>query len=322
MNVLVIGKSGTIGGWAEYISTAFEREGYTSYVFAVAGNSHLQHLKCKLYKSKQSQYEKYMVARFEKFIVKHPVDICISLCSYTVPSVLFECLRNQYPNCFNIAWVADKFDQEAQYSASLFDQIYYTDTRFMIDHNALGFESPANYMPHAVAPETFSISTQNRIDKMLLVTNRTALREQLVEAIKQPIQVCGRGWKRYKSHSRHKISPHKVALKKLPVLFRQYLAVLNIKNEDYLLHGLTQKSFEPFSCKTVVVHEAVADIDRCFEPEKEMLVFHSEEELNSIYDKLLNDSAYVKKIANAGYKRVTASHTYSHRIAEFIRAAS
>ncbi len=321
MNVIVIGKSGTIGGWAEYVSSAFEREGHKTRVFSVAGNNQLQHLKVKLYKSRQSQYDKYVDARFEKFIAMEPVDVCISLCSYTVPPSIFERLRSQYPGCLNIAWVTEKFGESARYTASLFDNIYYTDTRFILDHRELGFDSQVNYMPHAVDTDTFAVSNQARIQKMLFVANRTAIREQVVEAIKNPIQVSGRGWRRYKRYSKHNVMPHKVSLKKLPELFRSHLAVLNIKNDGHVLNGLNQKSFEPFACKTVVVHEAVPDIERCFEPTSEMLVYHSEEELNSIYERLLKDPTYWKKIADAGYKRVTASHTYRHRVAEFIRAA-
>jgi len=322
MNVIVLGKSGGMGGWAENVCRAFEKEGHNTYAFSINGNSRFQHLKYKLYKSKQTINDKYTVARFEKFISKRPVDICVSLCGYTIPAAVYECLRRQYPECLNIAWVGEKFNETSRYSASLFDQIYYTDTQFIIDHRELGFESQVNYMPHAVDTEIFSVSNQTRIPKMLFVANRTALREQIVGSIKSPIQVNGRGWRRYRHHSQHSVSPHRVSLAKLPELYRNYLAVLNVKNENHMVNGLNQRSFEPYGCKTLVVHDAVSDVERCFEPGNEILVYKDENELNGIYERILKDPEYAKKIAEAGFNRVNASHTYKHRIAEFVRAAN
>ena len=87
-----------------------------------------------------------------------------------------------------------------------------------------------------------------------------------------------------------------------------------------MVNGLNQRSFEPYGCKTPVVHDAVSDVARCFEPGKEILVYRDTDELNAIYERLLKDQAYREKIGKAGHERVKASHTYQHRIKSFVKA--
>ena len=319
MNVLVVGKSGRAGGWFEYLSSGFERLGHTVYRFSTKGNSEFQHLKFKLYKSKQAQYEKYMAAVFDRFLNRKKIDICIALNGYRIPAVLIEILKSRNPGCARYTWVAERFSDEARYHASLFDEVYYTDTRFITDHRELGFDSQVTYMPHAVDTRVYTVSEMIRRNLMLYVANRSAFREDMVSNIRTKIQINGRGWRRYRNRTIHSVKPHRVNLKMLPDLYSEYLAVLNLRSEDLHLNGLGQKSFEPFGCKTPVVHANVPDIERCFEPGKEIFVFNDIEELNELYKKLLTDKALARQTGEAGYNRICASHTYDHRIKEFLR---
>ena len=60
-------------------------------------------------------------------------------------------------------------------------------------------------------------------------------------------------------------------------------------------------------------------MERCFEPGREILVYRTVGELNELYGRVSDDLGFARKVADAGYRRVVAEHTYSARMTTIAR---
>ena len=63
-----------------------------------------------------------------------------------------------------------------------------------------------------------------------------------------------------------------------------------------------------------MVADAQGDIESCFDPGTEILVYRDAAELNALQAELRTHPARATAIGLAGQRRVLAHHTYTHRI--------
>lgn len=75
---------------------------------------------------------------------------------------------------------------------------------------------------------------------------------------------------------------------------------LNVRNEFHVIGGLNQRTFEPMASGTPVLNDDMADLERCFEPGKEILVYRNLDELRHWHDRLTGDPAFAASIGEAG----------------------
>jgi spore maturation protein CgeB len=111
-----------------------------------------------------------------------------------------------------------------------------------------------------------------------------------------------------------------VAARRVPAIYAGHRAALNIRNEINVLTGLNQRNFEPCLAGAALLTDAQPDLEACFEPGREVLVWRDPAELNGLYAKVLADADFAARIAAAGRARVLAHHTFTHRL-ETLRAA-
>ena len=149
---------------------------------------------------------------------------------------------------------------------------------------------------------------------MVFVANVTPGRRTVVGSITAPISVFGPGWTA-EATGGHDVHPGRVSHRSVAGLYAGHLASLNIRNEFNVLKGLNQRSFDPYLSATPVVTDDQADLERCFELGKEVLVYRDADELNGLYNRLLRDPAEATLIGEAGRRRVLSEHTFAHRLA-------
>jgi len=75
-----------------------------------------------------------------------------------------------------------------------------------------------------------------------------------------------------------------------------------------------QRCFELASIGVLQVVDRRADLDHCFTPEDEVLIFDNALHLRRIVEDALQDQTAVDRIAQAGRQRMLAEHTYIHRM--------
>jgi glycosyltransferase involved in cell wall biosynthesis len=70
-----------------------------------------------------------------------------------------------------------------------------------------------------------------------------------------------------------------------------------------------------------MVHESLQEVALAFEPDKEVVLFSSEDDFFKKADRLIRDRAYRDSIAEASRRRALAEHLYDHRVATILEHA-
>jgi spore maturation protein CgeB len=320
MKVLVVGKLGSVAFWMENLVSAFQTEGCDTRGFSVTGDGRWGRLRVRLQKRIDRKGVAAVLARqFEAALRAFRPDLVVFTHAFwAVPLDMYQVARAMEWQPRLLGWVGDKFGADQRPKVELMDHLFFTDSGFFDDAARFGFPEHTSYLALAADPTLFHPGSGARVDEMLFVANCTPHREEVVRAVRSPVTVYGRGWKGL-DDSIHHVHSHLISIHKVAKLYRRHRSVLNVLNELNLMHGLNQRNFEPLACKAVVISEQVRDMERCFEPGKEILVYDDMEELNDLERKVRMDEGFAGRIAEAGYRRVLAEHTYVHRVRAILK---
>ena len=101
-------------------------------------------------------------------------------------------------------------------------------------------------------------------------------------------------------------------------VFGAGLAVLNSTSMSEF-DSVNCRAFEAAGAGGLQIMEYRTSIDQCFEPEKEILLYKSYDQLLALIKKAIQYPDEMKKIREAGYKRAFGEHTYRHRLDYIIK---
>jgi spore maturation protein CgeB len=307
VRILLVGKKGSINHWLEDAAAALRTDGHAVRVLAVRRT--------------------WLDARVETALVEPLADGVAKAAGRFAPDLILAigAFHTPVPYLRRLAalpgrppvagWVGDLFDEGAREAAGLYDIVAYTDSGLLARHSA-AFGSRAIFLPHA-ANLTAPRPAAARSPRMVFVANATPGRRAVVEAVTSPVSVYGPGWRRGAPHDVH---PGRVAHAAVAGLYAQGLAALNVRNERNVLFGLNQRSFDPYLSGTPLVTDDQPDLERCFDPGSEVLVWRDTSELNAVYDRLRRSPEEPRRIGEAGRRRVLAEHGYTHRLATLLAA--
>lgn len=309
--VLVIGKSRSLVQWLEDSRDGFEDAGAMPRLFALNGNAPLAAMRIRLARLRgQAALEDHLARQLDATLDAYLPHLVVFVSAYWFPASLLDVVKAR--SIPVAGWVGDRFDQAAHALARRMDRVYYTDSGFLAEARKFGFPDNGSYLPHAANPRLFHPGGSPRTDRIVFVAVPTRHRLELLQQVGTPIAVYGRRWKTIGS-THHEVHNRWLARKRLPRLYQESLAVLNVRNELNVFEGLNQRSFEPAACGTPVIHDALADLDRCFEPGKEVLIFRNGEELQDLCARLHKDAGLARRMGAAALARVQSQHTCAHR---------
>lgn len=312
--ILVVGKRGAIVHIHEHMVDGFGDAGCEVRAFAVNGSDWRHHLQLKsLQLASKGLATRTLANQFGRMLERfRPHLVFFIFPFYYPPRELFAIAHACQPRPLLAGWVGDRFKPADIAVARQLDRIYYSDSQFLAEAGQWGFPDNGQYLPLAVNPRQFKPLDLARRPEMVFVANITEHREAVVRSIDKPIVVWGRHWDRLRD-THHEIHSRRLPQSRLPAIYASHRAVLNVRNEMNVLSGINQRTFEPLACKTPVLNDAMPDLERCFEPGREVLVYRDQDELNAQHDRLLADERHARAIGEAGWKRVMAEHTYRHR---------
>jgi spore maturation protein CgeB len=310
VKIFLIGKTGSINHWLEDAVTAFRGDWHQIKVGAVR--------RAWLNAGLESAMAEPLAASMAGTAARFAPDLILSIGGFHAPTPFLERLAALPGRPPLAGWVGDLFDGSARRAAELYDLVAYTDSALMARHGELGFPSRTMFLPHAAKPGPAPPPAE-RVRRMVFVANATPGRRVIVGSTTAPLSVFGPGWT-VGATGGHDVHPGRVAHQRVAGLYAGHLASLNIRNEFNVLNGLNQRSFDPYLSATPVVTDDQADLERCFEPGEEVLVYRDADQLNGLYDRLLRDPAEAARIGEAGRRRVLAEHGFAHRLAA-LRAA-
>jgi spore maturation protein CgeB len=304
VKILIIGKRGSITHWLEDAVAALRAENHSVRVGVVRRPWMNARLETALVEPLADALAK-AAARFAP-------DLILAVGGFHVPPTFLRCLAALPGRPPMAAWVGDVFDETACEAATLYDLVAYTDSGLLVRHANLGFASRSIFLPHAANLAAAPRAPAPRDPRMVFVANATPGRRSVIEGVASPVTVYGPGWRRAPPHDIH---PGRAPHAAVAGLYGRHLAALNVRNERNVLYGLNQRSFDPCLSATPLVTDDQGDLERCFDPGSEVLVWRDRGELNAAYERLRRSPDEARRIGEAGRRRVLAEHGYGHRLA-------
>ena len=319
MKVFLMGKRGAIVHWFEGSREGFRAAGH-QVMLGITRDPRLNRTIDALLQARTLGVPRAVL--IARAIARFEPDLIVTIDPFTMPFNIVErvaAMRGRPPL---VGWVGDRFDVGVRPIAELHDGIAYSDSGLVALHHTLGLRPRATYLPHAANPRLGAGEPRpgNRKPTLVFPANPTRLRRQIVGAIREPVCLYGEGWPAFPDVT-HDIHARRVGLEELGALYRSHLAVLNVRHETNVLDGLNQRHFDPYLAATPVVSDAQGDIERCFDPGREILVYRDTEELNEIYRRIQREPTLARAVGEAGRRRVLSEHTYGHRLAALHRLA-
>jgi spore maturation protein CgeB len=313
LRILLLGKRGSLVLWLENLTRACARLGHATRIFAINGDTWGSRLRVK-WQGRDSANAGWMLARFERVLTTFRPDLVLVVGMFGVPLDYLQILHGLTQRPLIAGLVGDRFSADSRERANRCDRLYYTDTGFLRNAEASGFTATGRYLPLAVDPELFRPSHGPRCSEILFVANRTEYREAVVRSLEIPARIIGTDWSALARDGFHRVQNRKIGRRRLIRLYQRHLAVLNVRNEANVEHGLNQRSFESLACGTPVLNDDLADLPLCFEPGREILVYRDAGELNALVARLRDEPALRAQVVAAGRRRILAEHTHEHRV--------
>ncbi len=310
MKILVLGKVASITHWLEDCVDAWRADGHI--VEVAATRNPLIHPAIERL-ALAAPLGAPLARHIARVARRFAPDLIVAIGGYHISGAILEPLRALPDRPALLGWVGDLFTAQSARSAALFDAVFYTDTGLVAMHAALGVATPAHYLPHAANPHRIGAPAGTRVNRLVFVANPTAHRRSVVDALRSPIVLYGPGWTAF-PHVAHEIVARRVSRAAVQRLYANHLGALNIRNEHNVLSGLNQRNFDPCLAGTPVITDRQDDLEHCFEPGREVLVYADADELNAIHERLLTAPDEAARIGEAGRARVLAEHTYGRRL--------
>ena len=132
------------------------------------------------------------------------------------------------------------------------------------------------------------------------------------------VQCFGKGW----DHG-------PVSSETIPEIIRQSRISLNFGDSNWMFKGMVPyrsrqikaRVFEVPGCGGFLMTESAPRIDRFYEPQKEIVVFDSIDDLTKKIRYFLSHPEQRDRIARAGYRKTRDLHTYDRRFAQLLQEA-
>lgn len=310
MRIFLVGKRNSINHWLEDVDIGLRAAGHETRVAACRNPAYSALIDNMLNAPSCGALRGRYIARA---IRAFRPDLILAVGGFSVPASLLQHMRTGRHRVPLVAWVGDSFDATCRPSADQFDLVAYTDTGFLQLHERFQLAPDAIYLPHAVNPFVQAETVETRVPTLALVAVPTPFRRSLVATLRHPVALYGPGWDSDSDVS-HQIVARRVSAQELLGIYARHMGVLNIRSELHVINGLNQRNFTPYLTETAVVTNADPDLELCFTPGEDVLVYRNEDELNDVCARLRREPDLAARIARQGRRRVLNDHTFSQRL--------
>jgi spore maturation protein CgeB len=148
-------------------------------------------------------------------------------------------------------------------------------------------------------------------------------RRQVIEQLSKrtvPIQTWGQGWEAGRLEQEDMVATFSdsrinLNLSNSSVPSNRWRRFLGRGHQTYG-DQIKGRNFEIPSCGGFQLSGASEDLESYFEPDREIVIFHDDDELAAAIERYLADEPARAAIAAAGYRRAIHEHTYAHRFRE------
>jgi spore maturation protein CgeB len=311
LKIALVGKAGSITHWLEAAAAAWRGDGHEVRLAL----TRRPWLAAPLEEALAAPIAGRLTAGLRRFAP----DLIVAIGGLHVPPALLGAIAAMPGRAPLIGWVGDVFDEAAAERAALYDLMAYADSALVDRHRAWGFASEAIFLAHAIDPHGLPPPGDfaARTARMVFIGNPTPGRRAVVGQVAEPVVLYGPGWK---SGAGHEVHAGRIGANRVMGVLAAHRFALNIRNEFNVLSGLNQRNFQPCAAGAALITDDQGDLEACFEPGDEVLVWRDTTELNALYDRARRDPDFAAALAARGRARVLADHTYAHRLATLTEA--
>jgi spore maturation protein CgeB len=319
-NIMIVGKSNHLG-WVEHVVNAVSNlDNIKSSVFLINKTSGFDSLNKMYFKitSQKSKLNDMILNKFEQHLKRTKPDLILFVSGFFIPLSLYQMAKIY--NINTVAWVGDKFGNNIKEYSKYIDKLYVADSAFINIAKDLAF-SNVSLLQFGYNKSLHINQKKNRNSTINFVGSYTNDRNNIFMELKEkPLHIEGIGWKKLDDISNNWIVKNKkINQNKLVDIYNQSLATLNIGQNENIINMVNMRTFEAIACGSCIFTDNMSDLEYCFEPNKEVLVYNSIDELKELCDKVIRDRSFILKISENGYNRLLKdNNTYEHRIKTII----
>lgn len=310
--VLIVGKHNHLG-WIEHTIEGFLQANVTIEHFFINKLTVKNTLLKALYKNfhREGGELKLQLQELEEKIKSFNPTLVLFVGAFFVPHELFAlCKENKI---MTAGWVGDLFDEDKKKYIPFVDKLYVSDSAFISLAQNLGF-TEVHFLQFGYNPALHVNLEQPRRTTINFIGSYTKERDVTFQALANcNFEIYGSHWEKL-SHvgTQWKVSNKKIDQHKVVSIYNATLTTLNVAQKSNIINMVNMRTFEAIACGSCLLNDNIKDLEFCFEPNKEILVYNSLEELNELTCKIFQDNTYGRQIAQNGYKRLLGS-PYSYK---------
>jgi len=310
MRVCLIGKIGSVTHWLEDCAACLAQAGHEVLVCPTRNPRLSPAVEALLFSERIGAPRAALIVRTVR---RFRPDLVLAVRGFEMPHAVLDRLRAWPDRPPLAAWVGDAFTAADHATAGRYDLVAYTDSFFTGQHETLGFASRCLYLPHAANTRLSEPDRTERLPRLVCVANPTPNRIALLRQLRSAVELYGPGWQAF-ADAPHAIHARRLDVAALAAAYRGHIGVLNIRHETNVVHGLNQRSFDPYVLGAPVVSDDQPDLRACFDEGREILIYRDAAELEEIYARLRREPQCAQEIGQAGRRRMLAEHGYTHRL--------
>lgn len=318
-NILIVGKKNHLG-WLEHSIDGIKQIENISYDTFIINEIEPLFIPLKLFYKALSQKEelkKLVEKSFERKIIDFRPELVIFISGFFIPVELYMIAKEN--NIQTASWIGDKFGNSVNNYVQYVDKLYLSDTGLIDIAKQIGFKD-YSFLQFGYNNLIHKNYEKNRNEFINFVGSYTKERNDIFMKLQDyKLHLEGINWYRLDSISKNWIvNKGKISQKKVVNIYNNTRATLNIGQNENIINMVNMRTFEAIACGSCVISDNLKDLEYCFEPNKEVLVYNNVYELIEIINKASKDNDYLKNISLNAYKRIIKSNmTYKSKL-EFI----
>lgn len=317
--ILIVGKRNHLG-WLEHTIDGIKQIENIFYDTFIINEIEPFYKPLKLFYKVLSQKEKLenLISKsFEKKIKDFNPDLIIFISGFFIPVELYKIAKKH--NIKTASWIGDKFGENAKTYVSYIDKLYLSDTGLLDVAKQMEFKD-YSFLQFGYNNLIHKNYGKDRNEYMNFVGSYTKERNNVFMKLHDyKLHLEGINWHKLDSISKNWIvNKGKISQEKVVDIYNTTRATLNIGQNENIINMVNMRTFEAIACGSCVISDNLKDLEYCFEPNKEILVYNNINELIEILNKASKESNYLKNIALNAYNKITKDNmTYKSKI-EFI----
>lgn len=305
--VLIVGKQNHLG-WIEHTIEGFLQANVTVEHFFINKLTLKNTLLKVLYRNfhHEDGELKLQIQELEGKIKIFNPTLVLFVGAFFVPHELFALCKEK--KIMTAGWVGDLFDEDKKKYIPFVDKLYVSDSAFISLAQNLGFKE-AHFLQFGYNPALHVNLEQQRRNAINFIGSYTKERDVAFQALANcNFEIYGSHWEKLSQlGTQWKVSNKKIDQNKVVSIYNATLTTLNVAQKSNIINMVNMRTFEAIACGSCLINDHVKDLEFCFEPGKEILVYATLEELNELTCKVFKDNFYAKQIAQNGYKRLLGS---------------